>query len=474
MSEIVNHFNDSDSENDNKFTITYKCEKCEKTYKNKYRYKNHSCKKDEHAIIKSLINTIQLRISDKSSIINLIQELMRTKGIYNSDINVHEDNGHINKDQKTNKNTINNNTTNNNTINNNTVNNIIHIHLYNMSDAMKDTKILDTIINEQFINKYYIDMKKNGLKLKENMIKRNNIDYDDSLEIKINDRANDTTINEIHDTIIKRCTYLFEHMYFSVSEPNYQIIYVNTSKPYETFYIHEDNVWRKQGDLKLLCSIAQKLYETFTKKCDEKGYDMINKITHDLYYNKNGFTKIAIKLRTYAYENRHIVKDKFDSTFKTKPEIKTLEDENLFEEGTIDEDDKIKFANEISTLFKKKKSIIPTYTPKTEQQHRDFDRCGYHNIVEDDNMNDQISDKIINENKNTSEYKSKPNTRIAHNGEEVEYNNSVDVTQEEINGIDYIICDSFIYEYPEDLEDMGIEDLIKVGKKLTEDTYEWY
>jgi hypothetical protein len=259
-------------------------------------------------------------------------------------------------------------------------------------------------------------------------------------------------------------------MYFSVSEPNYQIIYVNSSKPYETFYIHEDNVWRKQGDLKLLCTIAQKLYETFTKKCDEKGYDMINKITHDLYYNKNGFTKIAIKLRTYAYENRHIVKEKFDSTFKTKQEIKTLEAENLFEEGIIDEDDKIKFAKEISTLFKKKNSITPTYTPKTEQQHREIERRKYHNIVEDD-TNDQISDKIINE---KTEYKSKANTRITHNGEEVQINDSVDVTQEEINGIDYIVCDSFIYEYPEDLEDMGIEDLIKVGRKLTEDTYEWY
>ncbi|MEX0595722.1 MAG: hypothetical protein WD512_04410, partial [Candidatus Paceibacterota bacterium] len=59
-------------------------------------------------------------------------------------------------------------------------------------------------------------------------------------------------------------------------------------------------------------------------------------------------------------------------------------------------------------------------------------------------------------------------------GEEVDKDNAVDVIQETINGKDYIVCGNDIYQHPGDFEDMGIEDLKKVGIKLTEDTYQWY
>jgi hypothetical protein len=70
--------------------------------------------------------------------------------------------------------------------------------------------------------------------------------------------------------------------------------------------------------------------------------------------------------------------------------------------------------------------------------------------------------------------KSSPSTRITETGEEVDKNDAVDVTQETINGKDYIVCGVDIYEHPGDFEDMGIDDFKKVGKKLTENTYQWY
>jgi hypothetical protein len=421
MSEINKNqsddlINDPDIENDSdagKSTITYKCEKCEKNYKNKYRYKNHSCKKDDNAIINSLFNSISARITDNTLKATLIEKIVETfdKSLkiklirkISQNLDISEDIKIVKKESQQ----IDNNKDNNGIINlhkisdviisedikivkkasqpidNKDNNGIINLHkmsdviisedtkivektsqqidnngiinLCNISDTIEDKDLLDKIISDIFIKKYVTKMKRLMLDLTENADKRNKIDIDDYIAIAQNDLKHNMIIDEINDIIFNTCIYFFGKVYFSRNELSKNVIYVSTLRLQDSFYIYEKNKWKKQGNINLLSKIVTKIYETYTKKCEELGYGMINKISHNFFYNKKVDKKIATKLRIYAYENRHVVKEIFDNTFEMKKEKDEDLFEELFEECIIDEDDKIKFANEMSEYFEMKKS----------------------------------------------------------------------------------------------------------------------
>lgn len=82
--------------------------------------------------------------------------------------------------------------------------------------------------------------------------------------------------------------------------------------------------------------------------------------------------------------------------------------------------------------------------------------------------------KSANPTKSDSAATTTTRTRRTHNNEIVPETDAVDIELEKIEGVEYIVYGDRIFEHPGDLEDMGIDDLTEMGKKLPDGTYKWY
>ena len=82
--------------------------------------------------------------------------------------------------------------------------------------------------------------------------------------------------------------------------------------------------------------------------------------------------------------------------------------------------------------------------------------------------------KSANPTKSDSATTTTTRTRRTHNNEIVPETDAVDIELEKIDGVEYIVYGDRIFEHPGDLEDMGIDDLTEMGKKLPDGKYKWY
>jgi hypothetical protein len=109
-----------------------------------------------------------------------------------------------------------------------------------------------------------------------------------------------------------------------------------------------------------------------------------------------------------------------------------------------------------------------------EERRQDIAGGGTYKLKEEPSTRKSSTQSSGKPTPSQSKASSRNKTRVTKTGEVVESQNAVDVTQEEIDGEEYIICGNDIYKHPGDFEDMGIDDLKKVGRKISENTYEWY
>jgi hypothetical protein len=437
------------------------CTKCLNNYSSKQRLNNHSC-----------VN-IEKKILSKDQLLSVIDVITKMAKQYDLNYCLIDNQTTVN-----NVNNINNSNNNNITTINNIYNNVYNIHLYNLNENI-DVK---SLIKREFFEEYYSETMPHFRNIQSSLNEKKHLlanpsksSFLDKSTIKDIERRIKLNSERAVSHLSDKLASLFLSLLFSEQNPQYHMIYVSDENDINNFFIHIDNYWTRSNIQYLENSYIYHIFKLFIKSYKDYDFNSSSQFTEMIYDNFTEQINNNMSVRFYnsAYTHRHIVMTTFEKTKNIRtPSPFTYSTKNI--KDTLD----LPVNNKPSATISKNQEKFDI------NQYKKFNNAFQqakesNNETELEEIESPWNKKyIISEEpeiEETSEsINSTPKTRKTLNVGHVDYEDTADVTQEEIDGKEYIIYGNDIYECPVDFGDMGIEDLNKVGVKLDENNYKWF
>ena len=482
---------------------SFMCPLCDKDYSNKHRLNTHSCQ------VKTLLK------KGKNEGMNAMKEMWL---LYQKEYNLSDD--ELAKMIGSNVSIVTN--SNNNNSNNLTINNNLHVAVNNIDDLIhvlsyvpkgyyvdfynkthEPGKQIQSCITSMQSNHEHTDESTDGTK---KVIQKPRKDL---IKLAENQYMNKIKIYSI--ILIDKLVELFEFLLFSDNSKNHMIYTQSDNINDSHSFVHENGKWKKRESKEFFEDFSDKWFIFFLHGYKDAKFGLsctMVQHVYDVNYEKI-ISKTSKRLFTTAHENREKVANTYNSTkhietpvnydnipdkkddgvrvnvngpiFELKDDVPTTPKKPTAPKSNNNNNNNNNNngnnQTDISELSEEDKIFRNELYIRIEQEKKDVEKLKTNKEVSESNTN--TSEKEVSEsNPNTSKVGSEQNpatkTRRTHNNEIVPETDAVDIELEKIEGVEYIVYGDRIFEHPGDLEDMGIDDLTEMGRKLPDGKYKWY
>lgn len=466
---------------------SFMCPLCDKDYSNKHRLNTHSCQ------IKTLLK------KDKNKGMNIMKEM---RLLYQKEHNLSDD--EFASMMGYNVNIVNSNNSNSN--NNLTINNNLHIAVNNIDDLIN---VLSYVPKGYYVD-FYNKTNEPGKQIQEHIatMQSNHEHTDESIDgtkkviqkprkdlIKLAEKQYMNKIKIYSIILIDKIVELFELLLFSDNSVNHMIYTQSDNINDSHSFVHENGKWKKRESKEFFEDFFDKFFIFFLHGYKDAKFGLsctMVQHVYDVNYEKI-ISKTSKRLFITAYENREKVANTYNNT-------KNIEIPVNYENIPDKKDEGVRI-NVNGPIYELKDDVVPTNpkkttTPKSNNNNQidltllsEEDRLFRDEFYEQNRIRleqekkdkeklkaseKEVSESNAKTSKMDSEQKPATKTRRTHNNEIVPETDAVDIELEKIEGVEYIVYGDRIFEHPGDLEDMGIDDLTEMGKKLPDGKYKWY